>query len=101
VDEGSVDIWKNGVDNVTQFRNNPSGSLNGDAVAGHIVIHEAYHFTATDIAARAAINPRAISAPLEYRNAEIRNDRAAVAAGRRLGTLPPNYDAQAYRIGPY
>lgn len=99
VDGGSVDIWKNGVDGVTQYRNNPSGTLNGDSVAGHITIHEVYHFTATDIARRAAINPGAISAPLQYRNAEIRNDRASVAAGRRLGILPSNYDGQSYRIG--
>jgi len=95
-----VNIWKNGVDNVTSVRNSHGVDLSG-AVAGHIVIHETYHFTATDMARRAYQQRTNPFNDLIRHNNEIRNDRAAVAAGKRLGTLPNNYNLQAYRIGGF
>ena len=96
--DGGVNIWKNGVDAITSYRNSGGSSLSR-SVAGHIVIHEVYHFTADDMKRRAKIGPPTILNELQYRNSEIINDGDAIDAGKRLGTISSDYKLRAYRIG--
>ena len=91
--ERGVQIHKAGVDSASQSQND----------ANHTIIHETGHFTKNDIDRRQGIQNRCLSSGCgrQFYMQESRNDRWAVNAGKRLGTLPKNFRSRAYPIGGY
>ena len=98
---------------MTSARNGGYGAATtGADFATGIILHEVYHFSATDVAARAAnqalfnyqanelglIGTARANYAKNSRNTERANEINAVNAGKRLGILPSNYPYRGYAV---
>ncbi|NNU15983.1 hypothetical protein HK107_06575 [Parvularcula sp. ZS-1/3] len=100
--DNSVDVWKGGVDAVAKAASEGNVKFSPSDLSAHIVIHEVYHFTASDRNRRArALAEPFLAQKLAFKRAEYQNDVESREAGKRLGVISEGYRGAAYRIGTW